>query len=130
MDILDNDVAGNHLFTYFKQYPKQDMVNLRKIPVTKMKQEMLDNCKSSVERFIDEMDNELDSGLLYDWVGKEGEKAISCPHFYEIYKTWCSQNGEKGWSNKAVGSELKAKELYKYQDKSQLNKIQRKYYVF
>ena len=130
MDILDNDIAGNHLFTYFKRYPKQDMLNLRKIPVTQMKQEMLDNCKSSVERFIDEMDNELDSGLLYDWIGKEGEKAISCPNFYEIYKTWCTQNGEKGWSNKAVGGELKGKELYKYQDKSQINKIQRKYYVF
>jgi hypothetical protein len=130
METLDNDVAGDHIFTYFKRYPKADMVNLRKIPMTQIKQDMLDNCKSTVERFVLDMNDEIDEGLLYDWIGKEGEKAITCSNFYEQYKTWCINNGEKTWSNKAVGTELKTKQLYKYQDKSQINKIQRKYYVF
>ena len=42
MDTLDNDNAGNHIFTFFKRYPKDEMVNLRKIPMTEMKQDMLD----------------------------------------------------------------------------------------
>jgi hypothetical protein len=130
MESLDNDVAGNHLFTYFKRYPKADMVNLRKIPMTQVKQDMLDSCKSSVERFVSVMEDEIDEDILYDWKGNNNEKSISCPNFYELYKLWCQNNGEKSWSNKAVGSELKTKNLYKYQHTSKRNKVQRKYYVF
>ena len=130
MEILDNDVAGNHLFTYFKRYDTTKMVNLRKIPMTQVKQDMLDSCKSPVERFVSVMEDEITEDILYDWKGKNNEKAISCPNFYELYKLWCQTNGEKSWSNKAVGSELKTKNLYSYQDKSRDGTVQRRYYVF
>jgi len=91
----------------------------------------LDNCRSPVERFVSVMEDEITEDILYDWKGKDNEKAISCPNFYdELYKLWCQTNGEKSWSNKAVGSELKTKNLYSYQDKSMREKVQRKYYVF
>ena len=106
------------------------MVNLRKIPMTQIKQDMLDNCKSTVERFVLDMEDEIDEDILFDWKGKDNEKAITCSNFYELYKLWCQTNGEKSWSNKAVGSELKTKNLYSYQDKSMRQKVQRKYYVF
>ena len=131
MEILDNDVAGNHLFTYFKHYDTAKMVNLRKFPMTQVKQDMLDNCRSPVERFVAVMEDELmPEGILHDWVGKNNEKAISCPNLYELFKLWCQTNGEKSWSNRAVGSELKTENLYSYQDKSMRQKVQRKYYVF
>jgi len=128
MDTLDNQNAGDNIYTYFLRY--EDMINVRKIPMTEIRRDLLDSCKSNVERFVSQMNEEIDEALLYDWVGKEGEKAVSCANFYEQYKFWCSANGEKGWSNKAVGSELKNKQLYKDMDKSRHNKRQAKYYVF
>jgi hypothetical protein len=130
MDMLDNDEAGNHIYTYFKNYPKEDMVNLRKIPMTEIKQEMLDLSKSSVQRFVECMNDELDEACLYDWVCKAGEKAISAINFYENYKGWCSNNGEKAWSNKAVGTELKNKNLYKEKGENRQNGSRRNYYQF
>jgi hypothetical protein len=130
MDILDNDEAGNHIYSYFKNYPEDEMVNLRRIPMTEIKQEMADLSKSSVQRFVECMNDELDEVCLYDWVGKDGEKAISCLNFYENYKGWCSSNGEKAWSNKSVGTELKNKKLYRENDKNRNNKQQRRYYQF
>jgi len=130
MDTLDNDDAGNHIYTYFKNYPDDQMVNLRKIPMTNIKQEMLELSKSSVVRFVECMDEELEETVLYDWVGKDGERAVSCLNFYENYKGWCSNNGEKVWSSKAVGTELKNKKLYKLLDKNRHNNKQSKYYQF
>ena len=99
--------------------------------MTQVKQDMPDNCRSPVERFVAVMEDEImPEGILYDWVGKNNEKAISCANFYELFKLWCQTNGEKSWSNRAVGSELKSKKLYLHLDKSMRQKVQRKYYVF
>ena len=76
------------------------------------------------------MDESMDNALLYDWIGKDGQKAISCLNFYSQYRAWCSENGEKAWSSKAVGSEMKNKKMYKEIGKNQRNKQQRRYYVF
>ena len=130
MDVLDNDYAGDHIYSYFKNYPTEDMVNLRKIPMTEIKQEMLELSKSSVQRFVGCMNDELEQTCLYDWVGKDGEKAISALNFYSHYKGWCLNNGEKSWSNKAVGTELKNKKLYKEKNKNRYNKQERHYYQF
>ena len=130
MDVLDNQTAGDNIYTYLLRYPDDEMINVRKIPMTEIRRDLLDSCKSNVERFVSQMNDSIDEGLLYDWVGKEGENAVSCANFYEQYKFWCSANGEKGWSNKAVGSELKNKQLYKIQDKNRHDKRQSRYYVF
>ena len=128
MEVLDNDEAGNHIFTYFKDYPVEEMVNVRKIPMTDIKREMLESSKNTVQRFVENMDEEYDSMFLYDWIGKDGERAISCAHFYEKYKEWCGINGEKSWSSKAVGVGLK--KLYKEMGENRYNKEKKKYYQF
>jgi hypothetical protein len=131
MDILDNQNAGNHLFTYFKNYPIEDMVNLRKIPMTNIKEDMMDNSRSSTERFIKCMDEDFEPALLYNWVGKDGERAITVNRLYEYYSMWCTTNGEKNkWSNKIFTSELKSKGLYKTKDKNQIDGVQNRYYQF
>jgi phage/plasmid-associated DNA primase len=98
--------------------------------MTSIKQEMLENSRSSVERFVERMDESYDEALLYDWVSKDGQKAISCVNFYEKYREWCGMNGEKPWSSKAVGCDLKNKKLYKEFGKTRHNKQQRCYYAF
>jgi len=125
MDTLDNQNAGNHIYTYFKNYPAEEMVNLRKIPKTEIKKEMLENCRSSVERFIEIMNDEYQDEL-YDWRCKNDEKAVSKSNFYRLYQYWCKNSGEKCWSQKAVGSELKNKKLYKETNTSR-NKIKEPY---
>jgi hypothetical protein len=41
----------------------------------------------------------VDEACLYDWVGKDGEKAVSVDNFYGLFINWCAKNGEKGsWS--------------------------------
>jgi hypothetical protein len=117
MDILDNQYAGDNLYTYFKNYPDDEMVNLRRIPMTEIKKEMADLSKSTVQRFVECMNDELDEACLYDMIGKDGQKAISALNFYENYKGWCSSNGEKPWSSKAVGTELKNKNLYRAKER-------------
>ena len=37
MDTLDNDEAGNHIYQYFLNYPEEEMINLRKIPSTSIR---------------------------------------------------------------------------------------------
>ncbi len=129
MDALDNDEAGNHLYTYFLRYPESEMVNIRKIPMTAIKAEMLESSKTNVERFVKGMNDEFEHDELYNWTSKDGNKAITCSHFYDLYKRWCSENGEKSWSHKAVGSELKTKGLCT-QDQNRNGEKKARYYEF
>ena len=130
MDKLDNQTAGNHIFTYFKNYPDEDMVNIRKIPKTELRDDLIECSKNNVERFINDMSEEFDHGLLFDWVGKNDEAAISSTNFYEYYKLWCTNVGEKSWSKKAVTTELINSKLFKYTGRSQYKNSRKYYYVF
>ena len=96
--------------------------------MTDIKREMLESSKNTVQRFVENMDEEYESAFLYDWIGKDGERAISCAHFYEKYREWCGLNGEKSWSSKAVGVGLK--KLYREMGQNRYNKEKRKYYQF
>ena len=130
MDILDNQNAGNHIYTYFRNYPDEEMVNVRKIPKTELRDDLIQMSKNNIERFIAEMDDEIDDALLYDWKGKQNEPAITCSNFYEYYKIWCNTVGEKAWSKKAVSLELINSKLYKYQGRSQINGLKKTFFVF
>ena len=107
------------------------MVNLRKIPMTNIKEEMLELSKTSVVRFVECMDEELDEALLYDWIGKDGQRAVSVDNFYTLFLNWCAKNGEKGsWAKNKIGIELKNKRLLKIEGKNMRNKEQKRYYQF
>jgi hypothetical protein len=131
MEMLDNDEAGDHIYSYFKNYPKEDMVNLRRIPMTEIKQEMADLSKSSVVRFAECMDEEVDNALLYDWVGKDGEKAITVDNFYALFLDWCTKNGEKGsWAKTKITGELKNKGIIREYGRNTRNNKESRYYQF
>ena len=40
IEVLDNQNAGNHLYTYFLNYEESEMVDLRKIPMTEIKRDL------------------------------------------------------------------------------------------
>ena len=42
---------------------------LANTPMTQVEQDMLDNCKSPVERFVAVIKDEITEDILYDWVG-------------------------------------------------------------
>lgn len=130
MDTLDNQNAGDNVYTYFLRYPNDEMVNLRRIPKTSFRDDLIESNKNTVERFIDCMNESFDSNLLYDWKGKENEDAITISHFYQCYKDWCYNVGEKAWSMKAVTSDIKHSDQLLYTGKKQINGKQNRYYVF
>lgn len=130
MDTLNNQNAGDHVFTYFLRYREEDMVNLRRIPRTSFRTELLESNKNTIERFVESMDDDHDPKLLYDWKGKHKENAITVSHFYQYYRDWCVNVGEKSWSMKAVASEIKHSNYLSYTARSQINGIQKTYYVF
>jgi len=101
-DICDNDNAGNHIFSYFLQY--DDKIDLRKIPMTKLKSDMMEKSKISSISFIEILD---DIDNIYDCVGDNGEKASSHSNLYTGYKTWCFEVGEKCYSQKIFLSQIK-----------------------
>lgn len=102
-DICDNDNAGNHIYSYFLQY--DDKVDVRKIPKTILKEEMMEKSKISSISFI-EIINEIDN--IYDVVGDNGMKASSHSNLYSCYKTWCAEVGEKCYSQKIFLSQIKS----------------------
>ena len=88
-------LGGNDFLTYMTEiYPKEDLVNLRKIPTTQFRKNLMENSKTPVDRFIDDL---LSDDYTMDerkWISKE-EKEISKKGLYEEYLFWCGENGEK-----------------------------------
>ena len=102
-DVCDNDIAGDNIFSYFLQY--DDKVDLRNIPMTKLKSDMMEKSKISSISFIEIID-EIDN--IYDCVGDNGQKASSHSNLYTCYKTWCIEVGEKCYSQKIFLSHIKS----------------------
>ena len=97
------DEGGCHVYQYLKDYPKQKMVNVRKIPKTKLKEDMIHHSKHSVVRFMDTvMNGEIIDEFLFDV--NQDERKVSNKKLYEHYKIWCDEFGEKRYANNKFGS--------------------------
>ena len=92
-----NQNAGNHIFTYFLQYT--DIVNLRKIPMTEMKKQMIQNSKPNPLLFLE--DYEIKSDI------EVNSKKISNEKIYLEYCNWCSKEGEKIYAKKTFLNNIK-----------------------
>jgi hypothetical protein len=99
--------------------------------MTEIKKEMANLSKSSVVRFVECMDEEVDNAMLYDWVGKDGEKAITVDNFYTLFLDWCTKNGEKGsWPKNKIKTELNSKGMIRDYDRNMRNNTRSSYYQF
>jgi hypothetical protein len=114
-----NQDCANHFITYMSQY--KTSVNLRDIPVTKLKEEMIEQNLNSGERFVNKVkevkgyfllmhqqedDIEELSGVEAEMAKFETERA---KNVYEVYVRWCQSIGEKAMNLKTFGLTVKSK---------------------
>ncbi len=113
-----NQETANHFFTYICQLPRTR--NLRDIPMTRLRQEMIDNSKNSVELFCDEIkerrefwqqtySSDKGEGMWYDFMRvrlveltKEestNRKFISATQLYTAYSMFSNTMGYKNKKN-------------------------------
>jgi len=102
-----NQTVGNHFFTYLMSYRG---CNIKKIPNTKLKKEIKRISQSSIDAFMDIMEEELQlesKERLTEWadVGKE----IGSNVLYQMYSSYCGSNGLKAVSNTKFGIRMNQK---------------------
>ena len=98
----NTEESANHFYTYLKRYKIE--INLKNIPQTEIRKDMIDMSLPSSLRFLKyckENPNSLiqSLSLLNDF--------INASEFYNNYKKWCENNGEQLCSNKAFGRQIK-----------------------
>jgi hypothetical protein len=94
---LESEESANHFLTYLSQMKDEDIVNLRKIPLTELRKEMMAASKSNVETFIEEL---LEGDMIdnKEWIDKDN-KEIENKTLYAHYLNWCCGEGEKAYKN-------------------------------
>ena len=109
--------AADHFYTYCFNYKKTR--NLRDIPMTSLKEEMLETSRSNVLRFADNVSRLVQGEEKYDDIESFADEwdAILMDNlsdtkiprlvFYKSYSAWCKANGEKQYSNKFFGTKIK-----------------------
>ena len=102
--------AGNHFYTYCKNYPDSELVNLRKIPNTRLRQEMIQNSLNNACRFMEEFEevfteHRSEEFIMYD-VNQE-EKQLTFGRLYFLYTEWCIITGEKKYNQKQFKNMIK-----------------------
>jgi len=94
VEVCMNDEAGNDFYNYMiKDYPKEDLVDLRDIPETQFRKDLINGNKNQFERFIEDF---LSEDYVMDerkWISKK-DKEITKPNLYEEYLFWCGRDGE------------------------------------
>ena len=94
VEVCMNDEAGNDFYNYMiKDYPKEDLVDLRDIPETQFRKDLINGSQNQFERFIEYFLSEENDMDQRKWISKEN-KEISKNILYEEYLFWCSNNGE------------------------------------
>ncbi len=90
------EVAGDDFYQYLLDYPQDEMVELRTIPSTKLRRDLIYSSLDSIGKFIDYL-KEDKPPRLFDV--NEDEMVVSNKHLYTLFCSWCIENGEKVKSN-------------------------------
>jgi DNA polymerase III delta prime subunit len=93
-----NQETGDMFYTYLFNYPKEKMLDLRKIPQTQLREQLINNSKNNVEQFVDELMEDFVDVDDRQWIDKE-EMKISSQALYQVYLNWSAKNGEMTCSN-------------------------------
>jgi hypothetical protein len=136
LEVLSNENAGNHILTFFLEY--KDLIDVRKIPMTELKKDMIRKSKNNSIRFIEEglpeiiedltqsKNRELDE--LYDWKGDDGKDAITVCNLYDFYINWVQSNHEKSVNKNIFSSNIKY--LVKNSGRTRIDKVQKRWVQF
>ena len=93
-DACFNQDVANAFYTYLLEY---ESVNIRSIPNTALRREMMSLSRSAPLKFIDAIKEEN----LYDDV-----KEVSATALYQKYAEWCRDNGERTISSTKFGTTM------------------------
>lgn len=136
LEVLNNETAGNHILTFFLQY--KDLIDVRKIPMTDLKKDMIRKSKSNSIRFIEEgLDDIIDDinqnknrnlEELYDWKDADGNDAITVSNLYDCYINWVQTQHEKSCNKNIFNSNIK--HLIKKSGNTKINKVQKRWVQF
>ena len=97
-----NQSVADSFYTYLLDYPNK--VDVRKIPNTELRKEMMSLSKSTPLKFLDYA---LDEGKEDIW---DAETEIGATVFYSKYQDWCRDNGERNcYTSTKFGSAIKSK---------------------
>jgi hypothetical protein len=123
-----SDEVGNHFYTYLLKY--EDRVNLRSIPMTPLKQSMIETSMNSVALFIKELPYAgFDEGVLVKvggvWVCKNSE-------LYAQYLAWCITNHQKSFKDNVFHKNIpkhmvikkgRGREPFQFRSKTEYNRF-------
>jgi len=99
-----NQEFGNIFYTYLMNYNR---VNLRQVPTTKLKQEIISLSMPSYKKFINDIveyrdcEEKSESGLcslssvIVNSIQKGDDLLISAKKLYDSYIQWCEETGER-----------------------------------
>jgi hypothetical protein len=71
------------------------VINIRKIPVTQFKKDIIHQSASSSTLFLDYLKENRDELKDDEFSGVDEDYIISATRVYELYESWCKSNGEK-----------------------------------
>lgn len=106
-----NQNTANHFYSYMCEFDGVD--DIKDIPMTLLKREMIINCLSPPKRFLyrvkelqdEKTDDEYDE---YNWKTIiKNEKLLSGSELYAYFKNWLNEENEKPMSNQRFGREIK-----------------------
>ena len=125
---LSNNVlteeGGKHFYRYLMCMEKRDLVNVRNIPKTKLKEQAKELSQSNSMHFISQIrSDEYDLGLQ----SYIEDRKIQPSELYNSYKGWCAINNEKAYKSRIFFTEMKKN--FKQQNK-RINGRQMRFYDF
>jgi len=113
------DETANHLLTYLYYYDAIDLTNKNNIPISKIKNEIIDNSLSSGCIFVKNIENgDMDIKVLIkkynlkfspniQIVNKNDSDYINNTDLYNLYKWWCKETGRYNLNDSNFGKACK-----------------------
>ena len=92
--------CANHFARYLVDY--KTIVNIRHIPMTKLKQDMIESQKDSVEQFIDTIKEHIENKTIEQELDVDSGR-VKSNDLYEYYVRYCSTSGEKPYTRTRFG---------------------------
>ena len=96
-----NQDSANHFVKYLLDYDTTNMYTTD-IPMTKLKQDIIDAQKDSVEQFLDHIKDLIESKTI-DIELDVCDGLVKGKDLYEYYTRYCNENGEKPYTNTKFG---------------------------
>lgn len=107
-----NQEVGNHFYTFLMSY---EMCNLKPVPMTEMKEEIISISGNSTQKFIRKLKEQIQIPMSTEEGDSDRESPFklindveSAQVMFKCYQNWCSENGERNvTSNYKFGLEMK-----------------------